>query len=181
LSILARTLGGIAVETQVIRRRVSYLLWFFVVALLVSGLTAFPIRWEADLLQRIFGLGTFMEDLWPGMARWVSFVHQGLAETYQQYPFIAYGTDWLAFAHIVIAIAFWGALRDPVKNVWVVEFSMIACVLVIPLAMIWGPIREIPFFWRLIDCSFGIFGFVPLWIARGYIRRLADLEHAAAS
>jgi len=37
------------------------------------------------------------------------------------YPFIAYGTDWLAFAHFVIAIAFIGPWRDPVRNVWVVE------------------------------------------------------------
>ncbi|SCF41963.1 hypothetical protein [Micromonospora mirobrigensis] len=32
-----------------------------------------------------------------------------------------YGTDWLAFAHLVLAVAFWGPLRDPVRNVWVVQ------------------------------------------------------------
>jgi hypothetical protein len=84
---------------------------------------------------------------------------------------MAYGTDWLAFAHIVIAVAFIGPLRDPVRNIWVIEFGMIACALVIPLALIFGPLRGIPFFWRLIDCSFGIIGFVPLWLVRREIRQ----------
>ncbi len=53
---------------------------------------------------------------------------------------------------------------------------MIACVLVVPLALICGPLRGIPFFWRLIDCSFGILGFIPLWIARNDIRRIGALE-----
>jgi hypothetical protein len=53
-------------------------------------------------------------------------VHAGVSETYRLYPFIAYGTDWLAFAHIVIAVAFWGPLKNPVRNVWVIEFGMIA-------------------------------------------------------
>jgi hypothetical protein len=94
----------------------------------------------------------------------------------QKYPFIFYGTDWLAFAHVVIAVAFWGPLRDPIKNIWVVEFGMIACVMVIPLAMIFGPIRGIPFFWRLADCSFGVFGIIPLWLVRNDIRRIIALE-----
>jgi hypothetical protein len=29
------------------------------------------------------------------------------------YPFLAYGTDWLAFAHIVIAVFFIGPLVKP--------------------------------------------------------------------
>ena len=61
----------------------------------------------------------------------------------------------------------------------VVEFGMIACVLVLPLALICGPLRGIPLFWRLIDCSFGIVGIVPLWFARGAtleMRTLAELS-----
>lgn len=99
-----------------------------------------------------------------------------MTETHRLYPFIAYGTDWLAFAHIVIAIAFVGPLKDPAKNIWVIEFVMIACVLVLPLALIFGPVRGIPFFWRLIDCSFGVFGFIPLWLIHRAIRRIAALE-----
>jgi hypothetical protein len=84
-----------------------------------------------------------------------------------------YGTDWLAFAHLVIAVAFWGPLRDPVRNVWVVHFGMIACVAVIPLALIAGPARGIPWWWLLVDMSFGVFGIVPLLFAERAIRRLA--------
>jgi len=88
------------------------------------------------------------------------------------YPFMAYGTDWLAFAHLVIAVAFLGPLVDPVRNKWVFVFGIISCAGVLPLALIAGYIRGIPFFWRLIDCSFGVIGIVPLFICLHYIRQL---------
>ena len=84
-----------------------------------------------------------------------------------------YGTDWLAFAHFVIAIAFIWVLRDPVKNLAVIEFAMVACALVIPAAFIFGELRGIPIFWRIIDSLFGIIGIIPLWISRKYIRQLS--------
>lgn len=163
-------------EIQLLRNRVRYLLIFFVVALVISGLTAVPLKWEIDILQNMIGEGTSMERMWPSLARWISLVHRGITEMSQKYPFIFYGTDWLAFAHIVIAVAFWGPLKDPIKNLWIVEFGMIACVLVIPTAMVCGPIRGIPFFWRLADCSFGVFGIIPLWITRNYIQQIIVLE-----
>jgi hypothetical protein len=164
------------VETERIRKRVRYILVFFVVCLVISGLTAVPLKWEIDILQDTIGEGTWMERIWAPMAHWISFVHRGLTEVSQDCPFIFYGTDWLAFAHVVIAVAFVGPLRDPVKNLWVVEFGMIACVLVLPTAMIFGPIRGIPFFWRLLDCSFGVFGIIPLWFCRRDIQRLIVSE-----
>jgi hypothetical protein len=88
---------------------------------------------------------------------------------------MAYGTDWLAFAHIVIAVAFWGPLKDPMRNLWVVEFGMIACILVVPLALVFGPIRSIPPFWLMVDCSFGVFGIIPLWLARRGILKMIAL------
>ena len=153
-------------------RRIRILLGLFVFGLVVSGLTAFPIRMETVILNGIVGEGSPTQSWWPALATWISFVHRGVLDTSQTYPFLLYGTDWLAFAHIVIAVAFIGPLRDPVRNIWVVEFGMIACVLVIPLALICGPIRGIPFFWRLIDCSFGIVGIVPLVLAWYLIRRI---------
>jgi hypothetical protein len=163
-----------------LRTRVRCLLAFFVVALLISGLTAFPLRWEVRILDSLLGEGTFVEGVWPALAHWITQVYGALEATGQAYPFLFYGTDWLAFAHIVIAVAFVGPLRDPIKNVWVIEFGMIACVLVVPLALIMGPIRGIPFFWRLIDCSFGVFGIIPLWLTRRAILRIADLERGPA-
>ena len=155
--------------------RTRLFLALFVVALVASGLTAVPIVWEVNLLDKLVGEGTFMERWFPSMANWISLVHKGITDTNRAYPFIFYGNDWLAFGHVVIAIALLGAIRDPLKNVWVVEFAMIACVLVIPTALVCGHFRCIPIFWRLIDCSFGVVGIIPLSIAHRYIR-LMDLE-----
>jgi hypothetical protein len=80
----------------------------------------------------------------------------------------------LAFAHLVIAIFFIGAWIDPVRNVWVLQAGLIACVLVIPLALIAGAARQIPVGWRLIDCSFGVFGSLPLIYALRIVRRLSS-------
>lgn len=38
-----------------------------------------------------------------------------------------------------------------------------------------GPIRGIPWFHILIDCSFGIIGIIPLWITRKWIKKLEVL------
>ena len=152
---------------HVILRRTRAILIFFVVGLVASGLTAFPLQWELDVLARVVGIGPDArpED-YSGLAHWIALVHAGLDDTYARYPFMAYGTDWLAFAHIVIPLAFVGAVRDPLKNVWVITWGMIACVLVVPLSLVCGPLRGIPFYWQLIDCSFGVFGIIPLWLAR---------------
>ena len=85
---------------------------------------------------------------------------------------LAYGFDWLAFAHIVIAMAFIGPLKDPVKNKWIIDWAILACLAIIPLAFIAGPIRHIPIFHILIDCSFGVIGLIPLLICRKMIKQL---------
>ncbi|HEY6225542.1 MAG TPA: hypothetical protein VI282_00320 [Verrucomicrobiae bacterium] len=140
------------------------------VGLVLSGITAFPLetelRWFSNFIHADADAGT------SGFAAWIVRVRDGLIDTNAKYPFLAYGTDWLAFAHLVIAVAFIGPLRDPVRNVWVIQFGMIACAMVIGLAMIAGPIRGIPFGWRIIDCSFGLFGIVPLAICYREIKRL---------
>ncbi|MBI5304344.1 MAG: hypothetical protein HY868_19580 [Chloroflexi bacterium] len=159
-------------QIQALQMRVRALLVFFIAALLAAGLTAFPLEWELGILDQI--VRTIPVQI-PPLIVWVSLVNRGIQETYRNYPFLAYGTDWLAFAHIVIAIAFVGPLKNPVRNIWVIEWGMIACVLVIPLAVIMNPIRGIPFFWTLVDCSFGVFGIIPLWFVRRDILRLAEL------
>jgi hypothetical protein len=104
---------------------------------------------------------------YDGLHHWIAKVRLGLDDTYSNYPFIAYGTDWLAFAHIVISIFFIGVIINPIKNIWIIYTGIIACIGVIFIAMICGPIRGIPFYWRLIDCSFGIVGLIPLiWSLR---------------
>ena len=130
--------------------------------------------WELRLLNLWFGEGTTVGATFPGLAHWLFYVREGLNTADRGYPFLAYGTDWLAFAHLVIAVAFIGPLKDPVRNIWVVEFGIIACLSVIPLALICGHVRGIPFLWRLIDCSFGVIGLIPLLIVRWQILNLGD-------
>jgi hypothetical protein len=152
--------------------RIRLLLAFFVVALALSGITAIPLQWELDLLDRLVAASP-LATLWPDLSAWIGRVNAGLQDSYGRYPFLSIGTDWLAFGHIAIAVAFLGALKDPVRNIWVVEFGMIACALVAPWALIFGALRGLPFFWRLVECSFGVFGIIPLWFCRRMILGLA--------
>jgi len=138
--------------------RCRIVLVFFIVALILSGITAFPLLHELNLLAR--WVNAWAPD--TSIEYWISSVRDGLAHTYASYPWLAYGTDWLAFAHLMIAVFFVGPLIDPARNIWVLRAGLIACAAVLPLALICRPIRGIPFYWRLIDCSFGIFGAIPL-------------------
>jgi hypothetical protein len=155
------------VEARALLKRIRILLWLFIFGLFFSGATAIPLQKELELLTSWVGGESALAD-------WLRRVHGALVETNAKYPFLAYGTDWLAFAHFVIAIAFIGPLRDPLKNIWVIEFGMIACALVVPFALVMGGIRGIPFGWRLIDCSFGVIGIIPLWLCRKFIRQLTQ-------
>jgi hypothetical protein len=157
-------------------RAIRFWLLIVIAGLAVSGVTAFPLEAELHCLLLILRsppLRSFAEytDLLP----WIDRVYGGLSITNKHFPFLAYGTDWLAFAHLVIAVALIGPYRDPVRNEWVITFGLIACAGVIPLALIAGHIREIPIAWRLLDCSFGIFGGIPLLLCRQQIRALEHL------
>lgn len=166
--------------TRGLERRIRIWLTLFIIGLATAGLTAFPLEFELRwLVDSLHGWASPVADLIPSLLTWLEYVQGGLAETYEKYPFIAYGTDWLAFAHIVIAIAFWGPLRDPVRNIWVVEFGMIACVAVIPAVLICGVVRDIPWGWQLVDMSFGVFGIIPLLLVRRLIKRLESLRESA--
>lgn len=175
-----------------LRRRIRLMVWVFIIGLVFSGLTAIPLQWELNLAARLLGgddagaaSGVSLVIDFPelkfvakdhaasgGLTGWVVRVRDGLNDTYAKYPFIAYGTDWLAFGHLMIALVFVGALRDPVRNAWLFDFAMIACVLVIPFALIFGGVRGIPIYWRLIDCAFGVFGIIPVWLCRGWVKEL---------
>jgi len=139
------------------------------VLLALSGFTAIPAAQGLNFLCQFFPLGTTTGD-------WLDQVYLAVAETGRKYPFLLYGNDWLAFAHFVLAILFIGPYRDPLKNRWVIEFGLIACVLVIPYAMIMGAFRGIPLWWRFVDCSFGIFGAVPLLTVLWKINKIEETQ-----
>lgn len=155
-------------------RRIRCVVGIFIAGLLISGATAIPIQTELDWLVRAFevenvhGAGGWRGDL----VTWLMRVREGVSETNAHWPFIAYGGDWLAFGHFIIALAFVWAWRNPVRNRWLFDFGLIACALVIPYALIFGGLRGIPWWWRLIDCSFGVLGAIPLLLARHWARRL---------
>jgi hypothetical protein len=110
--------------------------------LVLSGATAFALQTELGWL-----LGVFQNDALRPLAEsthllpWIQHVADAVTSTNRDYPFLAYGTDWLAFAHLVIAIAFIGPYRDPVRNKWIITLGLIACAGVLPLAVIAGQIR----------------------------------------
>ena len=142
----------------------------FIVGLALSGITAFPIETELAFLSG-------HSSIFPAaMGHWINTIYDAVKDTNQKYPYLAYGTDWLAFGHLVIATTFIGPLKDPVKNIWVIQFGMIACIMIFPLALIAGPTRHIPFYWQMIDCSFGVIGIIPLYITYKFIKQLETIQ-----
>ena len=157
-------------EQQRLKTTIRTWVIVFIIGLALSGITAFPLETEVGWMNDNSG------SLPPLLQQWISIIYNAISVTNKNYPYMAYGTDWLAFGHLVIAMAFIGPLIDPVRNVWIIQFGMIACVMVFPLAFIAGPIRHIPFYWQLIDCSFGFFGFFPLFFCYRKIRKLERLR-----
>jgi hypothetical protein len=163
-------------QTAGLLRRIRIYLGVFMAGLVLSGLTAFPLRTELPMVMSALGhLGVPAQS---GLMLWLNKVDEVLESTGQQYPFLAYGTDWLGFAHLAIAASFIGAWRDPVRNQWMFTFGLLNCAAVVPFALIAGEFRDIPLYWRLIDCSFGVLGAVPLLICRRYV---AGMEQAAGN
>lgn len=158
-----------------LKKNIKKTLIVFMCLLALSGVTAFPLEWELNLLNNF--LPYIIPETNPLMY-WANEVGQGIRETNFYYPFMAYGTDWLAFAHLILALLFLGPLVDPVKNIWVIKFGIIACLLIFPFAFIAGAVREIPLFWRLIDCSFGALGIIPLMACHQWTRKLETISQA---
>jgi hypothetical protein len=72
----------------------------------------------------------------------------------------------------MFALAFMGAVRDPLRNRWFYEFGMLACLAVPVWAFAFGPIRGIPIWWRVVDASLGVIGFVPMWLCDRWINSI---------
>jgi len=153
-------------------KQTRYWIIFFMIVLFLSGLTAIPLERELAFLSRCFSPTNMV-------GGWIQKVYLGIVHTNKVYPFLAYGYDWLAFAHFVLAVLFIGPLKDPVRNKWVIEFGMIACVLIIPFAFIAGHFRGIPVGWRLIDCAFGVIGLIPLSICLSKVNAMErEITHS---
>ncbi|HWA26862.1 MAG TPA: hypothetical protein VG734_14480 [Lacunisphaera sp.] len=148
-------------STLLFRYRVA--LAVFLAGLVFSGLTAGPLLMEIRLLSEWLGIRDPAN--YPqlsGLAHWIAFVRFGLEQTYARFPFFGYGTDWLAFGHLASAAFFVRPFFKPLESDWVLRTGLCICAAVVPVALVAGQIREIPVTWRLVDCSFGVFGSLPL-------------------
>jgi hypothetical protein len=167
-------------RAAVLERRLRYLLVGVIVGLVLSGITTFPLPQELTWLAGQMGAQPgARHSEYTGLLSWIVQVRDALRATEASYPFLFYGYDWLGFAHLIIALLFVGPIKDPVRNVWVIQWGMMACALVLPLALICGPIRGIPFGWQLIDCSFGVVAIVPLYVCLRAVRELERLRATA--
>ncbi|MDO8998975.1 MAG: hypothetical protein Q7W45_04345 [Bacteroidota bacterium] len=148
-------------------KKIRLLLIFFIILLIISGVTAFPLRTEMEFL--IGHKNSFPSQL----NLWIEAVYNAIEQTPD---IVLYGTDWLAFAHIIIALFFIPVYIDPIRYKANLIVAMVACAAVFILAFVCGPIRGIPFFHQLIDCAFGFIGFFPLWFVYRKINQLEILN-----
>jgi hypothetical protein len=98
-------------------REIRLWLGVFIIGLVLSGVTAFPLETELHWFLSVLSSNTmrpFAEH--THLRPWIVRVNNALSATNEQYPFLAYGTDWLDFGHLVIAVAFIGHYRDPIRN-----------------------------------------------------------------
>ena len=136
--------------------------------LFISGVTVWPAIPELKMGVKILeAIGEPVGEL----QKFVVKVIEGLEVVKRDHHFLMYGYDWLAFAHVCLAILFAGAAKDPVLNKWIVQCGIIMCCLIPVLAGICIPWRGIPWFWFLFDFSFAPAAALPLLIALRDINR----------
>lgn len=152
-----------------LRRKIRIAVIITIIGLLLNAISAIPLHTELSMLLA-------NPDALPQSLRdWLTYVHSGITDTDKNYPFMRYGFDWLAFAHILIAIAFIGPLKDPLKNEWVVRWGVIASALSILMALSWERLRDIPLWWSFIDTFIAIIAFVILWLCNRWIMQLKKI------
>ena len=131
--------------------------------LVIAGATAFFIPWGVDLIVNYSPLPK-----WINQTAWLNYVLNGVIQIDKEYEFMRYGTDWMAFAHLLFAILFYGLYKDPIRNKWLVSFGLIACVAIAPIAIGFGHLRGIPLIWQFLDMAFGV-------IAGAFLLRIKSL------
>ena len=163
-----------------LRARIRFWTLFFMAGLLLSGATAVPIQSDLERAESLLGEDLRRRRTDPAQRGGVAAEHPRQRERHR-------GTrashvlrmDWLAFGHVVVALAFIGALRDPVRNRWLYQFGMMACALVPPWAFVFGHLRGIPLWWQGIDAAFGVLGFIPMWLCHRWTGEIEAMEGSA--
>jgi hypothetical protein len=152
-----------------LQRKIKIAIIITIAGLLLNGISAIPLISELKiLLSKPDALPQFLRDWWM-------YVNKGVNNTTRFYPFMRYGFDWLAFAHLLIAIAFIGPLKDPIKNEWIIRWGMIASALSVVMALGWERLRGIPLWWSCIDAAIAIVAFIVLWLCNNWIKELKKI------
>lgn len=110
---------------QKLRFRCQMCICLIITGLILCGITAFPIETELSILVQ----HSVADSL---MGNWLNSIYQAIRFTNQHYPYLNYGTDWLAFAHLILAFLFVGPLINPVKNIWVIQFGIVSAIFDLP-------------------------------------------------
>lgn len=79
-------------------RSIRIWLGVVIVGLVLSGVTAFPLQHELAFVVCVTARVHLAQHA-PALSAWLQRVLAALTDTDARYPFLAYGTDWLAFAH----------------------------------------------------------------------------------
>jgi hypothetical protein len=149
-------------------QKVKLLILVFIISLVGVGISVFPITTILDVLN------PYLSSNYPEstLTHFLLSITNALNYNNQHYPFMLYTLDWLAYAHIMIALVFIGPLREPVKNIWVIEFGILACLLTLPAIFVFGYKSQIPLWWSCIDCSFGLIGALLLIYTKQLVKKL---------
>ncbi len=115
-------------DERKILKKIRGIIVFFMIALALSGITAFPIETELNTFFSVTDINSESVNDYPEIFKFLHYIKENVTETNLKAPQLAYGCDWLAFAHLVIALLFIGPYRDPVRNKWVIQWGMIACI-----------------------------------------------------
>ncbi|MBP5220839.1 MAG: hypothetical protein J6034_09120, partial [Bacteroidaceae bacterium] len=87
-----------------ILKKIRGIIVFFMIALALSGITAFPIETELNTFFSVTGINSESVKDDPEIFKFLHYIKENVTETNQKAPQLAYGCDWLAFAHLVIAL-----------------------------------------------------------------------------
>jgi hypothetical protein len=150
------------------------------VGLILSGLTCYFLPWELEtLVKAMAALGQERNHYSAEMYGFLVDTGEGVMAA-ASHPQLFLGTDYLGFAHVLFAILFLGALRDPARNLWVVKFGVISSALVVPAALLFGWMRGAPMMHRFVDASFGVVSLgLMVWTLRS-VQSLARRTGAGA-
>ncbi|HUT52732.1 MAG TPA: hypothetical protein VM658_05020 [bacterium] len=171
--------GGSEARAVAALTRVRVMLGIVAAGLFLSGMTCYFLPWELrTVIDVVWGRGEGAGAFMPQMHAFILKMEQAVLMVRSDYPELFLGTDYLGFAHALLAILFIGAIRDPARNIWVIQFGIIASVLVVPAAFLFGSLRGAPWLHYLVDSSFGAGAVIFLYAAYRGARSLEKVEGA---